>query len=246
MAARRVQGSQDHCGHGVGTVPPLPWRWGWGQQAGGPGAALAAQQGSGASGGCSCVGPPLSQVSEIPLASLPQRWYAPSVADGEAKPTVSSASPLLPALQFWESTSLSSLDTSGIGSGSSSASSSSVSSTPVTASRTHKRSVSGISSYSSLSLPLYNQQVDDCCIIRVSLAVDNGNMYKSILVSNIPREGWVASAAWIQAWHVLGGVRGFSSVLSSQHSVLTGDEPGQDPRGYSQGHGQTQPGWGPA
>ncbi|KAJ7406340.1 Ral guanine nucleotide dissociation stimulator-like 1 [Willisornis vidua] len=127
------------------------------------------------------------KVSEIPLASLPQRWYAPSVADGEAKPTVSSASPLLPALQFWESTSLSSLDTSGIGSGSSSASSSSVSSTPVTASRTHKRSVSGISSYSSLSLPLYNQQVDDCCIIRVSLAVDNGNMYKSILVSTGPR-----------------------------------------------------------
>ncbi|GCC41322.1 hypothetical protein chiPu_0025222, partial [Chiloscyllium punctatum] len=83
--------------------------------------------------------------------------------------------------KFWESTSLSSLDTSGIGSGSSSASSSSVSSTPITSSRTHKRSVSGISSYSTLSLPLYNQQVDDCCIIRVSLDVDNGNMYKSIL-----------------------------------------------------------------
>ncbi|XP_015427862.1 PREDICTED: LOW QUALITY PROTEIN: ral guanine nucleotide dissociation stimulator [Myotis davidii] len=30
---------------------------------------------------------------------------------------------------------------------------------------------------------LYNQQVGDCCIIRVSLDVDNGNMYKSILVS---------------------------------------------------------------
>ncbi|KAM6431188.1 ral guanine nucleotide dissociation stimulator isoform X1 [Python bivittatus] len=86
--------------------------------------------------------------------------------------------------QFWESTSLCSLDTSGIGSSSSSASSSSVSSTPVTVSRTHKRSVSGISSYSSLSLPLYNQQIDDCCIIRVSLAVDNGNMYKSILVTS--------------------------------------------------------------
>uniref|UniRef100_A0A8D0BVB3 Ral guanine nucleotide dissociation stimulator n=1 Tax=Salvator merianae TaxID=96440 RepID=A0A8D0BVB3_SALMN len=86
--------------------------------------------------------------------------------------------------KFWESTSLSSLDTSGIGSSSSSASSSSVSSTPVTASRTHKRSVSGLSSYSSLSLPLYNQQIDDCCIIRVSLAVDNGNMYKSILVTS--------------------------------------------------------------
>uniref|UniRef100_A0AAY5ECQ3 Ral guanine nucleotide dissociation stimulator n=1 Tax=Electrophorus electricus TaxID=8005 RepID=A0AAY5ECQ3_ELEEL len=88
--------------------------------------------------------------------------------------------------KFWESTSLSSLDASGLGSGSgsSSASSSSVSSTPVTASRSHKRSVSGVSSYSSLSLPLYNQQVDDCCIIRVSLDVENGNMYKSILVTS--------------------------------------------------------------
>ncbi|XP_074829432.1 ral guanine nucleotide dissociation stimulator isoform X1 [Natator depressus] len=95
-----------------------------------------------------------------------------------------SESPDCQEKKFWECTSLSSLDTSGIGSGSSSASSSSVSSTPVTASRTHKRSVSGISSYSSLSLPLYNQQIDDCCIIRVSLAVDNGNMYKSILVTS--------------------------------------------------------------
>lgn len=51
--------------------------------------------------------------------------------------------------------------------------------------RTHKRSVSGVCSYSS-SLPLYNQQVGDCCIIRVSLDVDNGNMYKSILVSGSP------------------------------------------------------------
>lgn len=57
--------------------------------------------------------------------------------------------------------------------------------------RTHKRSVSGVSSYSA-SLPLYNQQVGDCCIIRVSLDVDNGNMYKSVLVSgvgDIPRGG---------------------------------------------------------
>lgn len=92
--------------------------------------------------------------------------------------------------QFWDSSSFFSLDVAGMGSGSSSASSSSVSSSPGPApgsasgpaSRAHKRSVSGVSSYSSLSLPLYNQQVDDCCIIRVSLDVDNGNMYKSILV----------------------------------------------------------------
>ncbi|XP_066466788.1 ral guanine nucleotide dissociation stimulator isoform X2 [Tiliqua scincoides] len=106
-----------------------------------------------------------SDVEEINISFIPES------PDGQEK-------------KFWESTSLSSLDTSGIGSSSSSASSSSVSSTPVTASRTHKRSVSGISSYSSLSLPLYNQQIDDCCIIRVSLAVDNGNMYKSILVTS--------------------------------------------------------------
>lgn len=89
---------------------------------------------------------------------------------------------------------MSSLDTSGMGSssgsasGSSSASSSSVSSsTPLSASRSHKRSVSAVSNYSTLSLPLYNQQVDDCCIIRVSLDVENGNMYKSILV----RRPWI-------------------------------------------------------
>uniref|UniRef100_A0A672L1V1 Ral guanine nucleotide dissociation stimulator n=1 Tax=Sinocyclocheilus grahami TaxID=75366 RepID=A0A672L1V1_SINGR len=83
-------------------------------------------------------------------------------------------------------------------SGSSSASSSSVSSTPVTASRSHKRSVSGVSSYSSLSLPLYNQQVDDCCIIRVSLDVDNGNMYKSILVTSQDKTPTVVRKAMIK------------------------------------------------
>uniref|UniRef100_A0A452INH8 Ral guanine nucleotide dissociation stimulator n=1 Tax=Gopherus agassizii TaxID=38772 RepID=A0A452INH8_9SAUR len=121
-----------------------------------------------------------SDVEEINISFIPE---SPDCQEkkvqGSAEP---GACPSFP--QFWECTSLSSLDTSGIGSGSSSASSSSVSSTPVTASRTHKRSVSGISSYSSLSLPLYNQQIDDCCIIRVSLAVDNGNMYKSILVTS--------------------------------------------------------------
>ncbi|XP_042634409.1 ral guanine nucleotide dissociation stimulator-like [Cyprinus carpio] len=101
---------------------------------------------------------------------------------------------------FWESTSLSSLDASGLGSGSgsSSASSSSVSSTPVTGSRSHKRSVSGVSSYSSLSLPLYNQQVDDCCIIRVSLDVDNGNMYKSILVTSQDKTPAVVRKAMVK------------------------------------------------
>ncbi|XP_029492200.2 ral guanine nucleotide dissociation stimulator-like 1 isoform X1 [Oncorhynchus nerka] len=41
----------------------------------------------------------------------------------------------------------------------------------------HKRSVS------MTSLPLYNRQVADSCIVRVSVEAGNGNMYKSILVS---------------------------------------------------------------
>ncbi|MGH0156790.1 UNVERIFIED_CONTAM: hypothetical protein FKN15_032463 [Acipenser sinensis] len=113
-----------------------------------------------------------------------------------------SESPDTTEKKFWESTSISSLETSGIcsgsGSGSSSASSSSFSSTPVPASRSHKRSVSGFSSYSSLSLPLYNQQVDDCCIIRVSLDVDNGNMYKSILVTSQDKTPVVVRKAMVK------------------------------------------------
>ncbi|XP_042637380.1 ral guanine nucleotide dissociation stimulator [Orycteropus afer afer] len=85
--------------------------------------------------------------------------------------------------KFWESASQSSPETSGVSSASSSTSSSSASTTPVASTRTHKRSVSGVCNYNS-SLPLYNQQVGDCCIIRVSLDVDNGNMYKSILVTS--------------------------------------------------------------
>uniref|UniRef100_A0A8D3DE15 Ral guanine nucleotide dissociation stimulator n=1 Tax=Scophthalmus maximus TaxID=52904 RepID=A0A8D3DE15_SCOMX len=112
---------------------------------------------------------------------------------------------VFPPVQFWECTSLSSLDTSGTGSssgsasGSSSASSSSVSSsTPLAASRSHKRSVSAVSNYSTLSLPLYNQQVDDCCIIRVSLDVENGNLYKSILVTSQDKTPAVIRKAMIK------------------------------------------------
>ncbi|XP_007453157.1 PREDICTED: ral guanine nucleotide dissociation stimulator [Lipotes vexillifer] len=96
--------------------------------------------------------------------------FVPESPDGQGK-------------KFWECTSQSSPETSGISSASSSTSSSSASTTPVATTRTHKRSVSGVCSYSS-SLPLYNQQVGDCCIIRVSLDVDNGNLYKSILVTS--------------------------------------------------------------
>uniref|UniRef100_A0A8C6RK22 Ral guanine nucleotide dissociation stimulator n=1 Tax=Nannospalax galili TaxID=1026970 RepID=A0A8C6RK22_NANGA len=105
-----------------------------------------------------------SDVEEINMS------FVPESPDGQEK-------------KFWESASQSSPETSGISSASSSTSSSSASTTPVATTRTHKRSVSGVCGYSS-SLPLYNQQVGDCCIIRVSLDVDNGNMYKSILVTS--------------------------------------------------------------
>lgn len=105
-----------------------------------------------------------SDVEEITMS------FVPESPDGQEK-------------KFWESASQSSPETSGISSASSSASSSSASTTPVAGARTHKRSVSGVSSCSA-SLPLYNQQVGDCCIIRVSLDVDNGNMYKSVLVTS--------------------------------------------------------------
>ncbi|KAL0196812.1 hypothetical protein M9458_005352, partial [Cirrhinus mrigala] len=58
---------------------------------------------------------------------------------------------------------------------SSSSSSSSLSADPHLV-PSHKRSVS------MTSLPFYNRQVDDSCIIRVSVEFcNNGNMYKSIL-----------------------------------------------------------------
>ncbi|XP_041126056.1 ral guanine nucleotide dissociation stimulator-like 1 [Polyodon spathula] len=43
---------------------------------------------------------------------------------------------------------------------------------------THRRSMSGSSA---LPLPVYNQQNEDSCIIRVSVQASNGNLYKSIL-----------------------------------------------------------------
>ncbi|XP_078263932.1 ral guanine nucleotide dissociation stimulator-like 1 [Rhinoraja longicauda] len=50
--------------------------------------------------------------------------------------------------------------------------------------KVHKRSISVTSCSSTLSLPVYNQQNEDTCIIRVSLEDDNGNLYKSILLTS--------------------------------------------------------------
>ncbi|CAM4663902.1 unnamed protein product [Leuciscus chuanchicus] len=139
----------------------------------------------------------ISFISESPDA--PERKTSTPFAK-HSNSTVGKCGPtgdLIPT--FWESSSLSSLDASGLGSGSGSGSSSaSSSSVSVSLARSHKRSVSGVSSYSSLSLPLYNQQVDDCCIIRVSMDVDNGNLYKSILVTSQDKTPAVVRKAMVK------------------------------------------------
>ncbi|XP_050962652.1 ral guanine nucleotide dissociation stimulator-like 1 [Labeo rohita] len=72
---------------------------------------------------------------------------------------------------------------------SSSSSSLSVSADPHLVS-THKRSVS------MTSLPFYNRQVDDSCIIRVSVEFcNNGNMYKSILLTSQDKTAQVIQRA---------------------------------------------------
>ncbi|XP_053328369.1 ral guanine nucleotide dissociation stimulator isoform X3 [Spea bombifrons] len=143
-----------------------------------------------------------SDVEEINISIVPD---SPDCQEKKVQEEPACSSPAKPTEHcvpkgFWESTSVSSLDTSGIGSASSS-----MTSTPVSASRAHKRSVSGISNYSSMSLPLYNQQIDDCCIIRVSLDVDNGNLYKSIMVTSQDKTPAVIRKA--MAKHNLDGER---------------------------------------
>lgn len=51
----------------------------------------------------------------------------------------------------------------------------------------HKRSVSVTSITSTVLPPVYNQQNEDTCIIRISVEDNNGNMYKSIMVRRSDR-----------------------------------------------------------
>lgn len=48
----------------------------------------------------------------------------------------------------------------------------------------HKRSVSVTSITSTVLPPVYNQQNEDTCIIRISVEDNNGNMYKSIVLTS--------------------------------------------------------------
>uniref|UniRef100_A0A8C4WRZ8 Ral guanine nucleotide dissociation stimulator-like 1 n=1 Tax=Eptatretus burgeri TaxID=7764 RepID=A0A8C4WRZ8_EPTBU len=62
----------------------------------------------------------------------------------------------------------------------------------------HRRSLSGVSCYSTLSLPIYNQQVDGVCIVRISLERGNGNLYKSILLTSQDKTPAVVRKAMIK------------------------------------------------
>ncbi|XP_008336473.2 ral guanine nucleotide dissociation stimulator-like 1 [Cynoglossus semilaevis] len=61
----------------------------------------------------------------------------------------------------------------------------------------HRRSVSltPVSPTSSSQSPAYNTQAEDACIIRVSLEHGNGNLYKSILLTNQDKTRAVVSRA---------------------------------------------------
>uniref|UniRef100_A0A5F8GU89 Ral guanine nucleotide dissociation stimulator like 1 n=1 Tax=Monodelphis domestica TaxID=13616 RepID=A0A5F8GU89_MONDO len=61
-----------------------------------------------------------------------------------------------------------------------------LSSPPVTNSnpKNHKRSISVTSITSTVLSPVYNQQNEDTCIIRISIEDNNGNMYKSIMLTS--------------------------------------------------------------
>ncbi|XP_028936533.1 ral guanine nucleotide dissociation stimulator-like 1 isoform X2 [Ornithorhynchus anatinus] len=48
----------------------------------------------------------------------------------------------------------------------------------------HKRSISATSITSTVLPPVYNQQNEDTCIIRISVEDNNGNMYKSIVLTS--------------------------------------------------------------
>lgn len=68
--------------------------------------------------------------------------------------------------------------------------------------KTHKRSISGTSISSTGQPPVYNQQNEDTCIVRVSLEDGRGNMYKSIVLTSQDKTPAVIQRAMLK--HNLG------------------------------------------
>ncbi|CAN9500520.1 unnamed protein product [Ophioblennius macclurei] len=118
----------------------------------------------------------------------------PSDSEGLATPTHASDSQQNKLSESSSCTSLHSMDTSS--------STTSVTMTPTSPplpgpACTHRRSVSltPLSPGSSIQTPAYNTQAEDACIIRVSLEHGNGNLYKSILLTNQDKTPAVISRA---------------------------------------------------
>ncbi|XP_008282116.1 ral guanine nucleotide dissociation stimulator-like 1 isoform X1 [Stegastes partitus] len=119
---------------------------------------------------------------------------SPSDSEGLTTPTHTSDSQQNKLSESSSCTSLHSMDTSS--------STASVSMTPASPSLpgppcTHRRSVSltPLSPSSPSQTPAYNMQAQDACIIRVSLEQGNGNLYKSILLTNQDKTPAVISRA---------------------------------------------------
>ncbi|XP_039984513.1 ral guanine nucleotide dissociation stimulator-like 1 isoform X1 [Xiphias gladius] len=119
---------------------------------------------------------------------------SPSDSEGLAPPTHTSDSQQNKLSESSSCNSLHSMDTSS--------STASVTMTPASPSLpghtcTHRRSVSltPLSPSSPSQTPAYNTQAQDTCIIRVSLENGNGNLYKSILLTNQDKTPAVISRA---------------------------------------------------
>uniref|UniRef100_A0AAQ5ZGX8 Ral guanine nucleotide dissociation stimulator-like 1 n=1 Tax=Amphiprion ocellaris TaxID=80972 RepID=A0AAQ5ZGX8_AMPOC len=119
---------------------------------------------------------------------------SPSDSEGLPTPTHNSDSQQNKLSESSSCTSLHSMDTSS--------STASVSMTPASPSLpgplcSHRRSVSltPLSPSSPSQTPAYNMQAQDACIIRVSLEQGNGNLYKSILLTNQDKTPAVISRA---------------------------------------------------
>ncbi|XP_041832945.1 ral guanine nucleotide dissociation stimulator-like [Melanotaenia boesemani] len=86
----------------------------------------------------------------------------------------------------------------------------------------HKRSVS------MTSLPMYNRQVADCCIVRVSvdLGHNNGNMYKSILLTSQDKTAQVIQRALEKHHleHMNGQDFTLTQVISQERELLIPDK----------------------
>ncbi|MBN3305800.1 RGL1 protein, partial [Amia calva] len=84
----------------------------------------------------------------------------------------------------------------------------------------HKRSVS------MNSLPMYNRQVEDCCVIRVSVECSNGNLYKSILLTSQDKTAQVIQRALEKHNLESSGCQHFSlsQVISQDRELLIPDK----------------------